>query len=127
MKKRVLAGVLVTVLALSIGTTSAFAAGPDAGQGRNFVDEDGNGICDFAVDSCRYVDENNDGVCDYYGTGGYGCKFADEDGDGVCDFYGVRHDGYGRNFVDADDDGVCDNNRGYGLGMGRGFRGGRNG
>jgi hypothetical protein len=40
MKKRVLAGVLVTVLALSVGTTSAFAAGPGAGQGRNFVDED---------------------------------------------------------------------------------------
>ena len=103
MKKRVLAGVLATVLALSVGTTGAFAAGPGAGQGGNFVDEDGNGICDFAVSSCRYADENNDGVCDCCGIRGYRCGFADEDGDGV-----------------------CDNNRGHGLGMGRGFRGGRN-
>lgn len=47
MIKKVLAGVLAVTLLLPIGTTSAFAATP--GQGRNFVDEDGDGICDNYV------------------------------------------------------------------------------
>jgi len=102
--KKILTGVLATIMVLSVGTTSAFAAGPGSGQGRNFVDEDGNGICDFAGEFCRYVDENYDGICDYCG---------------------IEQNGYGCHFVDADGDGICDNYRGQGLGLGRGFRGGR--
>ena len=103
MKKRLI-GMIVTIMVTSVGITSAFAAGPGPGQGRNFVDEDGNGICDFSGEFCRYVDEDHDGICDYCGT---------------------AQNGYGRCFVDADDDGICDNYRGQGLGLGRGFRGGQ--
>lgn len=108
--KKVLAGILSTALALSLGATAAFAAGP--GCGRYFADADGDGICDNAGSQCAYVDA---------------------DGDGICDVCGAAHTrpGGGRCFVDADGDGVCDNYQsGQGLGCGRGgrgngFRGGR--
>lgn len=102
--KRIIIGALTVIMIVSIGVTSALAAGPGSEQGRNFVDADGDGICDFAGEFCRYTDADQDGVCDYCGTGQNGC---------------------GRNFVDVDGDGICDNYRGQGLGLGRGFRGGR--
>jgi len=53
------------------------------GQGPQFVDEDGDGVCD------NFVDEDGDGICDHDGTGqGQGSGFVDEDGDGVCDHAG---------------------------------------
>ena len=42
--KKVLTGIAVILLVVSIGSTSAYAAGH--GRGRNFVDNDGNGVCD---------------------------------------------------------------------------------
>ena len=42
--KKALLGVLSTVIILSVCATTAFAAGPRFG--RNFVDADGDGICD---------------------------------------------------------------------------------
>ena len=51
---------------------------------RQFVDEDGDGICDNtglrAGNGMRngFIDEDGDGICD---NGG----FIDEDGDGICD------------------------------------------
>ncbi len=75
MVKKVLAGLLAA--ALPVGTAGALAA--TRGQGRYFVDEDGDGVCD------------NYGRC---GGGGYrrgGCGqgryFEDQDGDGICDHY----------------------------------------
>lgn len=66
------------------------------------------------VNGC-FVDEDGDGVCDFVGEG-LGCgSFIDEDGDGVCDYAG-EYRGYGR-FVDEDGDGVCDY-AGEGLGCG---------
>ena len=94
MKKMVI-GTISAALVLSMAVTGAFAAGNGYGRSRNFVDADG------------------DGVCDNYGTG-RGQYFVDADGDGVCDNYGT---GRGQYFVDADGDGVCDN---YGTGCGRG-------
>ena len=77
-------------------------AGPMMGRGQ------GNGRCD------NFVDEDGDGVCDLRGTGrgqGNGPGFVDEDGDGQCD-----------NFVDEDGDGVCDLRRtGWGRGNGPGY------
>ena len=75
--KRTLAGITAAVMMASLGVTGAFAAGNGFGAG--FVDEDG------------------DGVCDWYGSGrGMGAGFVDEDGDGVCDHGGVRpQDGTG--------------------------------
>ena len=110
--KKIIAGILAAALVLSVGIVSAFAAGPDTG--RNFVDADGDGVCD------------NCGTGMGRGAGGQGLGFVDADGDGICDNYGTGAGrgagGQGRGFVDADGDGICDN---YGTGAGCGFRGGR--
>ena len=53
MLKKVLPSVLAAALLLSIGTTSAFAAG--LGQGPYFVDANGDGICDYARSEERRV------------------------------------------------------------------------
>ena len=98
MKKMVM-GTISAALVLSMAVTGAFAAGYGNGRGHNFVDA------------------NGDGVCDNYGTGtGRGQYFVDANGDGVCDNYGTGC-GRGQYFVDANGDGVCDN---YGTGCGRG-------
>ncbi len=91
--KKVCIGILAAVMLLSLGTTSALAAG--RGNGRGYVDEDGDGVCDNYNGACGYVDEDGDGVCDNCGRyprrsayrTGYGRFFVDEDGDGVCDYY----------------------------------------
>ncbi len=86
--KKLLIGTVVTALVLSVGATTAFAAG-----GRHFSGATGHGICYNQGTYCRYVDANGDGVCDYHGTG---CWYADADGDGVCDNYGTGCHGQGR-------------------------------
>lgn len=60
--KKTLAGILVMAMVLSLGATTAFSAGP--GNGRCFVDADGDGICDYAGSRCAYVDADGDGICD---------------------------------------------------------------
>ena len=76
--------------------------------------------------STNFIDEDGDGICDNWQAGGKGLglgkgnreNFVDEDGDGICDNYqsGLRKGlgqgrGYrqGAGFLDADGDGVCDN------------------
>ena len=76
--------------------------------------------------STNFIDENGDGICDLYQGGGQGIgrqagvrgqgglgNFVDADGDGVCDNAGSGMRGAGRgarvNFIDNDGDGVCDN------------------
>ena len=65
MKKIRIAAIAAAVV-LALGVTTAFAAG-----GRNFVDADGDGICDNRGTGrgCWYVDADGDGVCDNYGAG----------------------------------------------------------
>lgn len=107
--KKAAVGVLAAAMMLSTGVTTAFAAGP--GCGRNFVDADGDGICDYAGSACRYIDSDNDGICDN------------------CDQSRMFQNGCGRNFIDADGDGVCDNYGdcdNYGVRHGRGGCGRRN-
>lgn len=68
--------------------------------GMNFIDENGDGICDIAQDSEEFnglgigpfVDENEDGIHDDFQTrGAYQAlgmnNFVDVDGDGICDNY----------------------------------------
>lgn len=86
--KRIITMFLAVLMVAGLATTAM-------ARGRNYVDADGNG------------------VCDNYGTG-CGRNYVDADGDGVCDYYGT---GTGRYYVDANGDGVCDN---YGTGCGRG-------
>ena len=106
--KRLLTGMLAAALVLSLGVTSAFAAGRGGhhGGGYNFVDGDGDGVCDnYGQATCRHTDADGDGVCDLCGIApgsgicGCGGNYADADGDGVCDNYGQRvrpMDGTGR-------------------------------
>lgn len=77
--KKILLGVVVAVLVISIGITSTFAIG--SAYGRNYADADNNGVCDnyeAIVDGVRaagrycgrsYADADNDGVCGNYGGG----------------------------------------------------------
>ena len=103
MNRLVLAGILAAIL-----TASASMAGTLAAQGGgtacpynacgNYVDDDGDGVCDNCGTACRhaacgnYVDDDGDGVCDNCGTA---CRHAacgnyvDDNGDGVCDNIGA--------------------------------------
>ena len=63
-----------------------------------FIDEDGDGVCDL----CGFADLNRDWACD---------GFVDADNDGICDACGhvdADGDGFSDRFVDEDGDGVCD-------------------
>lgn len=80
MKKMVM-GTISAALVLSMAVTGAFAAGYGNGRRRNFVDANGDGVCDnYGTGRGQYfVDANGDGVCDNYGTGcgrgqGRGCN-----------------------------------------------------
>ena len=114
--KKGLLGILAAALVLTVVTTGAMAAGGSwhhgAGTGSGasgscragtcqYVDADGDGVCDNCGTACRYVDADGDGVCDNRGTA---CRYVDADGDGVCDNRGAAC-----RYVDADGDGVCDN------------------
>lgn len=136
--KKAFLGILGAIIAVSVGTTSAFAAG--SGARRNFVDADSDGVCDNAGSNvCSYVDADGDGVCDNYGDRpSKGSKnFVDEDSDGICDNFasgqgkgnGHRNGAQGecgKNFVDEDGDGICDNiTSREGRGNGHGLRQGR--
>ncbi len=67
--------------------------------GMNFVDENGDGICDIAQNTPQFQS---------LGVG----NFVDENEDGICDMF-QTHEAYNNlgmnNFVDVDGDGLCDN------------------
>ena len=99
MQISVLARSLSLIGAMAL-TVVAFAAGP-SGQGGN-----GNQAT-FQQQACgmgEFVDADGDGVCDnaglgrMWGQGAGGAAFVDANGDGVCD-----------NWADADGDGINDN------------------
>jgi hypothetical protein len=113
MKSSKTLAVLLGISVFAFGAVSFAAAQdeapvtPPVSQGPNFVDEDGDGVCDNMGKGLRngkgkgFVDADGDGKCDNMGTG-RGLK------------RGQAGDGTGSNFVDADGDGVCDN-------MGKGY------
>ena len=87
--KKTTVGILTSIIVVSAGTASVFAAGQ--AKGRNFTDVDGNGICDNAKVVCSYVDEDQNGIYDH-------CKSGQ--GDVLTNGKGMRHrQGYraGRN------------------------------
>lgn len=113
MKKTVqktVVGVLTAAVVLSVGAVSVFAAG--AGNKQNYVDSNGDSICDNAAANCACADADNDSVCDNCGkylsknvsVDTTGKNYADADGDGVCDNASANC-----RFADADNDGTCDN------------------
>lgn len=92
--------------------TAAPQAQPAVPTGQNFVDEDGDGVCD----TCGSVPGTSMG--NQHGSGMMGSNFVDADGNGVCDTCGNMpgtgmgnqqgNGAMGSNFVDEDGDGVCD-------------------
>lgn len=68
--KKAFLGVLAAGVIISAGVTSVLAAG----AGRNFVDTDGDSVCD------NFVDADENGICD---------NFVDTDGNGICGSYGM--------------------------------------
>lgn len=119
--KRAIVGVLTAAMVLSVGVTSAFAAGRGCGRGhgRNYSNANKNAVCSNYTGACSFVDEDGDGICDNCNGYHKNC---------------LSGNGCGQNYTDADGDGVCDNYQGCGQGRGRGrgrgrgcgFGGGRN-
>lgn len=91
--KRIVLGVLAAGIILTVGATTAFAAGMHGSRasGANA------GICLSGSTCSVYVDADGDGICDNctsdhgacLNNGSYG-NYADADGDGVCDNRGAH-------------------------------------
>ena len=98
--------ILAALLLMTTGITAVFAVN---GVGKNFVDENGDMICDNkpqCTQEANFADENKGPVCDRPNENCIGKGFEDADNDGVCDNQGVNcKDG----FTYADEDGICDN------------------
>lgn len=89
-------------LVLVLGTVAYAADAPatyGAGQCANFVDANGDGVCDNLGQNVT----PRDGTGNQYGTGG--SQYGAEQGQAAV---GTGVGGSG-SFVDADNDGVCDN------------------
>lgn len=108
--KKTWVGILTAAIVLSAGAAGVVTAAP--GYGANFVDIDGDGICDYAGNACRNIRAN--------GQGGYGCRGAGQN-------RGGNESKYGANFVDTNGNGICDHfEERQENGQGNGFHGGRN-
>ena len=95
MKMKILAGTVIAAFTLSLGVISVFATESIINTPNNNV------VYHYCGEGCQFIDENGDGICDYYGTDGcygthHGQYYVDENGDGVCDNYGTSGC-YGRN------------------------------
>lgn len=103
----------MAAVALAATPGDGIPAGADDQTGANFVDEDGDGVCD------GFVDEDGDGICDNAGENGHG-EGAMGEGNGYMGgrngemgepgSHGNSHQGSegGGRFLDEDGDGVCD-------------------
>lgn len=98
--RKLMAGAAAIAAVLMVSGTTAFAA-PITGV-HNYVDANGDGICDYCSASCAFVDANGDGICDNYTGSCIGAGYMDVNGDGICDNYGNcgmgtgrHHGGYG--------------------------------
>ena len=110
-------GLLVLPMNADAGRFRGAQGGTGAGGGANFVDANGDGVCDYygtgvGGGGANFVDADGNGVCDYYDTNAAG--YTDANGNGINDYYEAG----GAGFVDANGDGVCDL-------FGGGRRGGR--
>ena len=115
------------------GQDADFVRGSGQGRGlkTNFIDENGDGICDL-FQGGKKGGRSWRGAGMAKGTSIAGTNFVDADGDGVCDNNqsgsGVRNGkGKGPNFIDANGDGICDNFQNAAGTKGQGMRKGRMG
>ncbi len=105
-----ISGAMLPILAVSASAHCGHHSGRNARQyycQMDYIDENGDGICDNCSLRCKFTDADGDGICD-------NCKFTDTNGDGICDyckFTDVNSDGICDNckFTDGDGDGICDN------------------
>lgn len=88
MKKAVITFMIMTAL-VSVGTISAIAAG-----GENYIDADGNGVCDYVEDtfpsasgSCALSGYSPASASTVFSQTVKGANYVDADNDGVCDNY----------------------------------------
>ena len=93
MKKMIFA-VMLSAALVTFGGISAIAAPSSCMKGCNrinFVDTNGDGICDNHETNCSigFVDENGDGICDHR-TSQKCSNFVDSNGDGICDNHGTN-------------------------------------
>lgn len=128
--KKFLAGVLTMAAVFTVCATSAFAAAPSGGGQSLNCNYDGG--CQNCGTSHQFVDADGDGVCDNWPDGvcqncGTSHQFVDADEDGVCDNWtdgkcpkdgtGKRAGhGHGRGHADANGSG---SHRGGRCGRGR--------
>lgn len=89
--------------------------------GHDFVDDDNDGICDYAQNGSStwhgpgFIDENGNGMSDYwdessanYNMGG-GMQYADQNGNQMNDYFEAQwHQADGHDFIDSDGDLICD-------------------
>lgn len=79
MKKSVIIGVLIVgLIVISMGLASAQYSQNKGYASADFVDADGDGVCDNFGNRANFVDENGDGICDNIGENG-----RDDDDDGI--------------------------------------------
>ena len=76
---KILAGTVIAAFTLSLGVISVFATESIINTPNNNV------VYHYCGEGCQFIDENGDGICDYYGTGGcYGVNqghyYVDENG-----------------------------------------------
>lgn len=101
-------------------TSGGMPTGP-AEVGHAFVDENGDGICDYAQNGSAtwhgpgFVDDNGNGICDYWDEASPrhrrhdGMQFRDQNGNEINDYFeGPTHQGARHAFVDENEDGICD-------------------
>lgn len=104
MKRKWMFGAAAAVLVLCAGAGSVLASG-SSGQADTVPDT--AVVSKVCTGPCggNYIDENGDGICDRCTAqqSGTGCRnaYTDEDGDGVCDNYTGQtctggHHGHGR-------------------------------
>ncbi len=87
--KNILAGMATAVLVFSLESVCVLAAQP-AGT-NNLTEFNQDAVCGYCGAGCQFLDEDGDGICDNYNQGicgiGNGTGYVDEDGDGICDNY----------------------------------------
>lgn len=83
--KKIITCMAAMALTISLCGTTALAAGNS--RGRNCIDANKDGICDYHKTACQYVDKNKDGICDICGSSicAKGNGYVDANGDGICD------------------------------------------
>ncbi len=84
--EKVITGIATATLAFSLTAINAFAAEPAVGSSLAAPDA----ICNYCNADCPFIDEDGDGICDYYAQGicaANGLGYVDADGNGVCDNY----------------------------------------